>query len=176
MTDTNLLHLATQDDTIGIVELRDSLARWQQQKQIQQWVPGELSTEQVAEQISRNEWWVCKEDRKIIATVRIVETDDLIWPEDDPQAAYIHGLMVDRSLSGQGIGQEVLAWAEQSIFATGHSVARLDCVASNANLCQYYERLGYSERGVVDFGPDSSWFPVRRFEKRGLSGADRSFE
>lgn len=168
MTDPNLLHLATEEVAADIVGLRDSLAHWQQQKQIQQWIPGELTIEQVAEQISRNEWWILEEERKIIATVRIVETDEVIWPEDDPQAAYIHGLMVDRSRAGQSIGKQVLEWAEQAILANGQSIARLDCVASNVALCQYYTSRGYSERGVVDFEPDSTWFPVRRFEKRGL--------
>lgn len=168
MTELLPLRLATNEEANGIVELRDSLAHWQQQKQIQQWVPGELTIEPVADQISRNEWWILEEERKIIATVRIVETDEVIWPEDDPQAAYIHGLMVDRSRAGQSIGKQVLEWAEQAILANGQSIARLDCVASNVALCQYYTSRGYSERGVVDFEPDSTWFPVRRFEKRGL--------
>lgn len=169
MTDSIPLHLATEATASDIVGLRDSLARWQQQKQIQQWVPGELTIEQVEEQISRNEWWILAEERKIIATVRIVEIDELIWPEDDSHAAYIHGLMVDRSRAGQSIGKHVLERAEQAILANGQSIARLDCVASNMALCQYYMSRGYSERGVVDFGPDSMWFPVRRFEKRGLA-------
>jgi len=168
MTASIPLHLATGETASDIVGLRDSLARWQQQERIQQWAPGEVTIAQVAEQISRNEWWILEEERKIIATVRIVETDELIWPEDDPQAAYIHGLMVDRSRAGQSIGKQVLEWAEQAILANGQSIARLDCVASNVALCQYYTSRGYSERGVVDFEPDSTWFPVRRFEKRGL--------
>lgn len=175
MRETDLLHLATAEAASDIVELRDSLAHRQQQKLIQQWVPGEWTVGQVAEQISRNEWWVREVDRKIIATVRIVVTDHLIWPEGDPQAAYIHGLMVDRSHSGQGIGKRILAWAEGAIYAKGYSVSRLDCVASNVPLCQYYVEQGYSERGVVEFGHDSHWFPVRRFEKRELKKNSSEF-
>lgn len=94
------LQLATQFHATGIVKLRDSLAHWQQQRGIQQWLPGELSPAQVAEQTGCGEWWVLEDGQKVLATVRIVDTDELIWPEDDPQAAYVHGLMVDRSLGG----------------------------------------------------------------------------
>ena len=159
------LHRATRSSASGIVALRDSLARWQQKQAIQQWSPGELSIGQVAEQIDLSEWWISSEGNKILAAVRLTDSDELIWPDRNPAAAYIHGLMVDRSLSGQKFGQKILKWAEEEIHAKGCSVVRLDCVATNENLRNYYEKLGYRECGVVDFGPHSAWHPVLKLEK-----------
>jgi len=159
------LHRATRSSANGIVELRDSLALWQQEQSIQQWSPGELPVSDVAEQISLAEWWIRTDAQDVTAAVRLTNTDDLIWPDRNPAAAYIHGLMVDRSLSGQRIGQAILKWAEEKIRGSGRAVARLDCVATNDNLRRYYEGLGYRERGIIEFGPDSTWHPVLRFEK-----------
>lgn len=159
------LHRATRSSASGIVELRDSLARWQQKQSIQQWSPGELSIGQVTEQIDLSEWWIIAQEKKILAAVRLTDSDALIWPDHNPTAAYIHSLMVNRSLSGRRIGQRILKWAEGKIRSRGCSVARLDCVASNESLRNYYEQLGYRECGTVDFGHDSAWHPVLRFEK-----------
>lgn len=159
------LHRAAHSSASGIVALRDSLARWQQNQSIQQWSPGELSISQVTEQIRHSEWWISTDGQDVLAAIRLTNTDELIWPDRNPTAAYIHSLMVDRSLSGQKFGQSILKWAEDKIHASGRSVARLDCVATNENLRNYYEGLGYRECGVIDFGPDSTWHPVLRFEK-----------
>ncbi len=74
--------------------------------------------------------------------------------------------MVDRSLYGQGIGQKLLNIAEEKIRSREMTWAKLDCVASNHTLRRYYKNNGYQERGIVDFGPEVSWHPVMRFEKR----------
>lgn len=147
------------------MSLRDSLARWQQKQSILQWSPGEITIDQVIEQIGLSEWWISVIGQKVLAAVRLTESDELIWPDRNPTAAYIHSLMVDRSLAGRGFGQKILAWAERKIHAHGCSVARLDCVATNQNLRNYYANLGYRECGVVDFGRKSTWHPVLRFEK-----------
>ncbi|MGP5339978.1 GNAT family N-acetyltransferase, partial [Glutamicibacter arilaitensis] len=159
------LHRAVCSSASGIIALRDSLARWQQEQSIQQWSPGELSISQVTEQIRHSEWWVSTDGQDVVAAVRLTNNDEHIWPDCNPAAAYIHGLMVHRSLTGQKLGQMILEWAESKLYASGHSIARLDCVATNENLRNYYENLGYRERGVIDFGPDSAWHPVLRFEK-----------
>jgi GNAT superfamily N-acetyltransferase len=58
--------------------------------------------------------------------------------------------MVDRNFEGHGIGRLILEWAEGSILAAGHRLARLDCVHANQPLRAYYERAGYRFVGDQD--------------------------
>lgn len=149
----------------SIVDLRDSLARWQEERAIAQWSPGEVEVDDVLEQLARGEWWIDATGGKLRAAVRIAETDELIWPGADNTAGYIHGLMVSRDATGVGLGSRILSWAEQEIAGRGRSVARLDCVATNTTLRTFYLDRGFEERGIKSFESGLDWHPVMRFEK-----------
>ncbi|WP_461145259.1 GNAT family N-acetyltransferase [Salinifilum aidingensis] len=66
-------------------------------------------------------------------------------------AAYVHGLMVDRSAAGRGLGEALLRWAAEQGRAAGVGLLRLDCVESNTALLAYYRRLGFTEVGRREF-------------------------
>lgn len=157
---------AQATDAFALRELRDDLARWQQRQGITQWAPGEVGKAEFADQIQRAQWWVLRQEDHLVAAVRVLTQDPQIWPDSSTaRALYLHGLMVSRAASGQGLGSHVLAWAEARALAHSHASARLDCVSANHRLRAYYERHGYRPRGQVTFGPDSTWHPVTRYEK-----------
>lgn len=162
-----MLRPATDADAAAILALRETLAAWQRSRGIRQWEPGEITREQIAEQVRRDEWRVLVEpDAGLVAAVRIVN-DDPIWADADrADAGYIHGLMVARARAGTGLGKRVLQEAEEVIRARGRDVARLDCVASNAALRAYYEAQGYEAQGERDFPPESGWHPVLLLQKK----------
>jgi len=154
---------ARVSDAPILVEMRDRIARWMASRGIEQWDPGEVGVEQLTAQIVAGELFVVRSDDRLLAAVRVVWDDRLVWGDDPEAAGYIHGLMVDER--GTGLGSRVLDWAERRIFGQGCTVVRLDCVASNHRLRQYYRERGYIEAGRRDF-PDRAWRPVMKFEKR----------
>jgi len=154
---------AKVSDAPILVEMRDRIARWMASRGIQQWDPGEFTVEQFTAQIVAAELFVVRSDDRLLAAVRLVWEDRLVWDDDPAAAGYIHGLMVDER--GTGLGSRVLDWAERRIFAQGCTVVRLDCVASNHRLRQYYRERGYVEVGRRDFH-DRAWRPVMKFELR----------
>ncbi|WP_017586554.1 GNAT family N-acetyltransferase [Nocardiopsis ganjiahuensis] len=157
---------ARADDAPALHTLREALARWQQSRGITQWTPGEVSQAQILEQIQRAEWWVLHQEDHLAAAVRVLTQDPLVWPDSaTARATYVHGLMVARTASAQGLGARLLAWAETRSAALGHDRVRLDCVSTNHRLRAYYEHRGYRPHGQVTFGPDSTWHPVTRYEK-----------
>lgn len=85
------------------------------------------------------------------AAVVSVHWDDDIWPVDEVEASYIHLLMVDRRFAGEGLGAEMLKWAERHILEDGRTFARLDAVRSNQALQQWYAQRGYRLVGFRDF-------------------------
>ena len=58
---------------------------------------------------------------------------------EDGCAAYLHGLSVVRSFAGHGIGAAMLRWAA----GAGRPLLRLDCAATNPQLCAYYQRQAF---------------------------------
>lgn len=89
--------------------------------------------------------------------LRLLWSDEAVWGHQDVPAAYVHGLMISRSNRGQGLGEELLAWAEEQARAAGASALRLDCVEANEVLRSFYRRVGLTEVGRRDFdGPRHS--------------------
>ncbi|WP_017611647.1 GNAT family N-acetyltransferase [Nocardiopsis salina] len=153
-------------DATALTELREACARWQQQRGIDQWSPGELSLATFADQIDRRQWWVLRDGHTVQAAVRLLDEDPHIWPEEPAGGAlYVHGLMADRTRAGRGTGGRLLTWAEERARERGLHTVRLDCVAHNHALRSYYEHRGYLRRATHDFGPDSALHPVMRYEK-----------
>lgn len=138
----------------GIVDLRDRLARWLQGRGIDQWREGEFDPAEVRREIDRGEWWVVESPVQpdlILASVRVIWADPEIWGEQPEPAGYTHGVAVDRSLAGTGIGARLIRTAERVIAESGRSVSRLDCDDDNPVLKRFYTGLGYTPRGAVDF-------------------------
>jgi hypothetical protein len=72
-----------------------------------------------------------------------------------------------------GLGDRILNWVEHRAATAGKSHVRLDCVASNTDLCRYYQTRGFRPRGDVYVGgapgqrlaDDAHMTTVRRLEK-----------
>ena len=77
-------------------------------------------------------------------------SDHEIWGDRglDGQAGYVHGLAVRRSAAGRGLGLRILGLASVRIARQGRGLLRLDCMADNKPLCDYYRRAGFTDLGV----------------------------
>jgi GNAT superfamily N-acetyltransferase len=103
---------ATIDRARSVLELRDDLARWMLEHDVEQWRPGELPMEWIQTCVSYGWVYVVLHDERVIASVTIVWNDPLMWGDRPDPAGYIHMLMVERAFAGHGIGRALLAWAE----------------------------------------------------------------
>lgn len=54
-----------------------------------------------------------------------------------------------RKFSGRGVGVEILRWAEYRALWAGKEYLRLNCMADNRRLRDFYERLGFQHRGDI---------------------------
>lgn len=155
---------ARREHARGIIALRDTLARWMQARGIDQWREGEFALDHVEQEIDRGEWWVMESPQRpgdVLASVRVIWEDLPIWGPQPEPAGYIHGVAVDRSLSGTGTGTRLIRVAEQAIAASGRTISRLDCDESNPVLRPFYAGLGYTPRGAVDFDVPGMDYRVR---------------
>ncbi|TKH45122.1 GNAT family N-acetyltransferase [Paenibacillus terrae] len=78
--------------------------------------------------------------------------DRKLWGLDDADSdggtsVYLHRLVVDRDRTGKGLGRELVQWIEKGIRFTGKDRIRLDCIAGNDKLNQFYQQCGYTYIG-----------------------------
>ncbi|AUC16991.1 GNAT family N-acetyltransferase [Tenacibaculum sp. SZ-18] len=83
-----------------------------------------------------------------IGMVRILNEDELYWGKQNIKAKYVHSLVIKEEFNGKGIGKIVLDEVEKNAKANGCLYVRLDAVAKNTKLCEYYESLGFIKVGI----------------------------
>jgi hypothetical protein len=142
--------LARPTDAPALARLRDDAARWLRERGIEQWTPGDLPQERIAEQAAAGEWyWIGGDDP--LGAVRVLRRDPDFWAEQpDRPALYVHGLVASRRAPA-GTGAALLRWVEELAAMQECAVVRLDCVESNLALSRYYEDLGYVRVGRKAF-------------------------
>lgn len=152
-------------DVDDIHALRRALEDWMADRGVDQWPRGSLARARVAQQVDAGEWWVVRDDDGLAATIRLLWSDPDFWGDDPTPAVYVHGLMVTRRRSGDGLGGALLDWAAARGRDAGVGLFRLDCRTSNPALRRYYERRGFTAVGERDFGTHRSTLlerPLRR--------------
>lgn len=152
-------------DASTILSLRHAAEDWLASLSIDQWPPREVPRAVIDRQVLRGEFsvGVLPRTQHIVAAMRLIWSDPTIW-EDDEDACYVHGLVIDRSHTGSGLGSAMLHHALETARGSGVDRLRLDCAETNAGLRSYYRRNGFTEVGRRDFY-DSQWFSVTLFEK-----------
>ena len=142
---------ASSDDVDAIHALRRSLEDWMAANGTVQWPQGSLPRERIAAQVDAGEWHVVRDGAGLVATVRLLWSDPDFWGDDDTPAVYVHGLMVDRGHTGEGLGTALLDWAAERGRAAGAGLFRLDCRTTNPVIRAYYEAYGFTAVGQRDF-------------------------
>lgn len=66
---------ATNDQARSVLELRDDLATWMLDHDVEQWRPGELTLEWIQTCVSEGWIYVVPHDQRVIASVTIVWND-----------------------------------------------------------------------------------------------------
>lgn len=161
------VELATAADAATILGLRHAAEDWLFAREIDQWKPREVPLSTVAAHIEAGEFYVARRDPSgpIVGALRLIWADPTIWPEEDGLAGYVHGLVIDRSEAGTGLGAALLEWASEQTHREGRALLRLDCAETNGALCNYYLNQGFRHVGRHEFADGSAWFSVALFEK-----------
>ena len=102
------------------------------------------------------------EDARMVACMRLHESDPVYWADDPPgEALYLHKLAVRRAASGRGWTARLVAWAVAECRRNGARALRLDTLA-NDKLPRHYEALGF--RFVDETSDRVGGVPIVRME------------
>jgi len=129
-----------------VLSLWQMSAIWLNSKSIYQWRPENFHLEQVIGFMSNgSDVYLAESNNEIVGTYMIMWSDPSIWEElDNDESGYIHKFAVNRDHKGRGIGNYLLKSAEEQIKQKGKSLIRLDCMADNKRLNQYYVDYGFN--------------------------------
>jgi ribosomal protein S18 acetylase RimI-like enzyme len=155
-------------DLDAVVSMLEEAARWMVCQGIEGWTPEGLSRERIAFLIESDEMYLAVLDGRPAGTFALQWSDRETWGDVPDDAGYVHGLAIRREFAGTGLGREMLGRAELMVSRSEREYLRLDCVADNEALNEYYRRAGFTRgRSAVVRG-----LAVTLYEKRvGVSGA-----
>jgi ribosomal protein S18 acetylase RimI-like enzyme len=158
------------DDVFAVVH---EAAKWLESRGIPQWrfFLTDAGRDFVRDRIGSGETYlVFDSSHQPIATFRLQWSDQEIWgPRGlDGQAGYVHGLAVRRHAAGAGLGLKLLDLASDLIARNSRPLVRLDCMAANPPLCDFYRRAGFSDLGVGTSNITSK--SLRLFERSSRKG------
>lgn len=142
---------AVSSDVEDVLSLLLEAAQWIESKGIDQWRVRDFTEEMVQEYFNGREIYLALFNGKPIGTFALQWSDESIWKElDNQESGYLHRLAVSRIYSGKGIGNALLNWAEQYIASKGKRYFRLDCMADNVGLNQFYQSAGFMFKVRID--------------------------
>jgi len=153
---------AGTDDLETVLKLWLEAANWLESKGISQWKPNSFTIESVKEHAAKTELFVARLNKEIVATFSLQWSDAFIWRElNSEDCGYLHRLVVARSYKSHNLGRLLLSWAEKYITDNGKSKLRLDCMADNEKLNEYYRGSGFDFVGRID----RTYFSASLYEK-----------
>ena len=126
-------------------------AIWLESKGIVQWPLLWLESKrtEIQESVSRGAFYYVEVDNIIAAVVELSTAQETIWNYEEGPALYIHKLAIRREFSRQGLGHRVLTLIKARAIQENNRYLRLDCVAHNERLCQYYQSCNFELKIII---------------------------
>lgn len=120
-------------------------AKWLKGQGQTLWFPEELTPEKLMGPIESGELYLVIMQSRPVGTVIFQLHDKTFWPDmPEGDAAYIHKVILRRSVAGGGLGAQIIAWAREKARREGLAYLRLDTEAARAKLCALYESAGFT--------------------------------
>ncbi|WP_246483801.1 GNAT family N-acetyltransferase [Heyndrickxia vini] len=150
------IRLAAIEEGDYIIRLLKEAATWIQEQGIDQWQylldGGE--DQEIIHCIADQLTYVAIMDSEIVATFTLYseqnEWDQQIWGEAPADSIYLHRLAVKPNYMKHGIGKDVFKWLEEGHLQTDKKYLKLDCVAFNKKLNQFYQNNGFEFLGITN--------------------------
>ncbi len=141
---------AQMDDVANIVKLFEAAAVWLEEQGVKQW-PRQVSPRFrlfLQKKVEGGEVFVVRGiDGRLLAHIRFDYEAGSVWHNNPIDTAYVRGLVIANEMRGQGLGANLLAWAQGHARKRDCDRLRLDCLAANGRLRQYYSDCGFTYLG-----------------------------
>lgn len=160
--DEYTIEKANDPDSSAVFQILQGAAAWLEEKGISQWehLHNEVEVNEIIEDIQAGiTYKVMDNHGDIVAVFNFSEEqnewDIAMWGKRKDNAYYIHRLAVHKDHHSKRIGRKILQWIDENILVNNGFV-RLDCIADNLVLNDFYQHAGYRFAGHV--GEDGDKF------------------
>ena len=148
--DRFVIERGRMEDVAGIVALFEDAAVWLEGQGVFQW-PTRVSLRFwrfLRGKVREGEVFVMRgANGRLLGHVRFDYQAGEVWPDHPADVVYVRGLVIANEVRGQGLGVALLDWAQEYGRERGYSRLRLDCLAENGRLRQYYRDYGFTFLG-----------------------------
>ena len=134
---------ATKSDAKLLAEILTEATQYKLERGDETWGSEPYSSQEAAELIALGPTYLVYKDSKVVGTFALLWDDEKNWGKQPPIAGYLCRMAVRRGAHGQGLGQQIIAWALKEVASKDRQFLRLDCSAHNAELCTYYEKQSF---------------------------------
>ena len=149
------IKIAAIEDSGVIINMLKQLAQWMKDNDINQWryLLDGGDDEEIKQAIVNQETYVVLKGKEIVATFSLSskqsEWDRQIWGSDTSfSSIYLHRLAIIPAYMKKGIGKSILTWIQENV--SDKELLKLDCVADNVKLNNFYKSNGFDFIGVTD--------------------------
>jgi len=138
----------------SVFDILHENAIWLLSKGIFQWPLNWLESIrfEINDSISSGLFYALEINNKFAAVVEIRSAPENIWGNNETEALYIHKLAVCRKYTNRGLGRKIINIIKSKARQQNIKYLRLDCVAHNNKLRDYYESCEFKLKGVVKAG------------------------
>jgi ribosomal protein S18 acetylase RimI-like enzyme len=150
------IRLASLTDIDNVMELIKNCIIDMESQGIYQWNEYYPTYEIFKEDIKSRSLYI-SEDKNIclgiisINNVQSSEYKELVWTDEDGKILVIHRLAVNPEYQKQGIGRQLMDFAENYAFEKGYTSIRLDAYSGNPRALKLYDYRGYKKVGQLFF-------------------------
>ena len=141
-----MVERARMEDVTGIVGLFEAAGVWLEGRGVKQW-PTQVSArfwKFLQVKVKEGEVFVVRgENGRLLGHIRFEYEAGGVWLDNPTDTAYVRGLVIANEVRGQGVGAALLDWAQEYARAKRCARLRLDCMAENGRLRQYYADYGF---------------------------------
>ena len=149
------IKIATNHDISVVIKMLKQIAQWLKDSDINQWrfLLDGGDDEEIEQAIINQETYIVLKDKVIVATFTLLskqsEWDRHIWGSDiSSKSLYLHRLAIIPTYMKKGIGKSILTWIEDNV--RDKEYLKLDCVADNIKLNNFYKYNDFEFIGVTD--------------------------
>ncbi len=154
--------LADFDTALHLLKVAAQRLKDMGQSQWQYWLsPPAERLAWLREGFENNQVFLVDYNHRVIAMFRLMDQDLKYWGNKDDSSYYIHSLIVHPKYKGQQLGIQIIHMIQDWAVKGDKDFLRLDCDASNTDLCNYYKNLGFLPAGKVS----TEWSTNQLFQK-----------
>ena len=146
---------ATIEDLKQIMDCYKATIKRMHQLKIFQWDETYPNQELIINDIGKKEFYVLKEDHKILGCVCLNQDEhptysSIDWTFSGP-VLVVHRLAIHPDTQGKGIAKRLMKFAEDLCLKRNYNGIRLDTFVENPLAIGLYLKLGYNQLGLVEF-------------------------